>query len=308
VRLGVVLPMFGADADRVLGFARRAEALGYDGVFAFDHLMPLGGPADGPAFECFSTLAAIAATTERVSIGTLVARASLRPAGMLAKLAASVHELSRGRLILTIGTGDELSKREHDAFGIPYLGARDRRAHLEETVQAVSALFRGGRWAGGDHVPAIGGPLLPAVAREAPRIWVGGTSEAAVRSAAALADGWNGWGLPLETFDSRVRFLREEEGRIARGRDDAPAPAEATWGGVALVGRDAAELAAVLERRAAAGKEAPPGAWLVDREGLLANLVALREAGAAWAILLVSGPEDRLDLIAETALPALGGS
>jgi len=285
--------MFSREADRVLGFAQRAEGLGFDGVFAFDHLMPLGGPVDGPAFECFASLAAVAAATERVALGTLVARASLRPAGLLAKLAASVHAMSGGRLILTVGTGDELSKREHDAFGLPYFGSHDRRSHLEQTVAAVRALFAGERWPGGDHVPRIDGPLLPAVADAPPRVWIGGTSEAAVRSASALAEGWNGWGLSLETFAERARLLRE----LGTG--------EATWGGVALVGRDGAELDHLLERRAAADKAPPPGSWTVDAEGLAANLRRLRDAGASWVMLLPAGPADRLEVIAEAARAAL---
>jgi len=300
VRLGLVLPMFAGDRDRLLGFARHAEELGYDGVFAFDHLMPLGGPVDGPAFECFASLAAIAAATERITLGTLVARASLRPAGMLAKLAASVHAMSHDRLILTIGTGDELSKREHDAFGLPYFGPSERRAHLEQTVGAVRALFEGRAWPGGDRVPAVSGPLLPDVRGRAPRVWIGGTSEAAVRSAVALADGWNAWGLPVDTFASRVETLRATEAAAGSNR-----AIDATWGGLALVGRDRPDLDGLLERRRTAGKEPPPGAWTVDAGGLVSNLHALEAAGASWAILLVSGPFDRLDVIAEAALPAL---
>jgi alkanesulfonate monooxygenase SsuD/methylene tetrahydromethanopterin reductase-like flavin-dependent oxidoreductase (luciferase family) len=298
MRLGLVLPMFSGDAGALLRFARRAEDLGYDGVFAFDHLMPLGGPNDGPAFECFSSLAAVAAATERTALGTLVARASLRPAGLLAKLAASVQAMSGGRLILTVGTGDQLSKREHDAFGLPYLEAADRRRHLEETVGAVRALFAGDAWPGGERVSALTGPLLPPVSDDPPRVWIGGTSEAAVRSAAALADGWNGWGLDLDTFAGRARTLRD----ASSGRG------EATWGGVALVGRDRAELDALLERRAAAGKPPPPpGAWVVDTGGLVENLAGLRDAGASWAILLLAGPRDRIEVVAEAARPALEG-
>jgi alkanesulfonate monooxygenase SsuD/methylene tetrahydromethanopterin reductase-like flavin-dependent oxidoreductase (luciferase family) len=305
VRLGLVLPMFVEDPRRVLGFARRAEELGFDGVFAFDHLMPLGGPADGPAFECFCTLAAVAAGTERIAIGTLVARASLRPAGLLAKLAASVHAMAGGRLILTVGAGDELSKREHDAFGVPYLGASERRAHLEQVVGAVRDLVGGRAWPGGNRVPAIAGPLLPSVAEGPPRVWIGGTSEAAVDSAAALADGWNGWGMPIETFASRVRRLRDrrhDDDRAGENRGDL----DATWGGVALVGADRDEVRALLARRAGVGKPPPPGAWVVDGDGLAENLRGLRDAGAAWAILLPSGPPDRIDVIAELALPVLG--
>jgi alkanesulfonate monooxygenase SsuD/methylene tetrahydromethanopterin reductase-like flavin-dependent oxidoreductase (luciferase family) len=307
VRLGLILPMFSGDADRVIGFARRAEEVGFDGVFAFDHLMPLGGPVDGPAFECFATLAAVAAATERIALGTLVARAALRPPGMLAKLAASVDAMAHGRLILTVGTGDELSKREHDAFGLPYFGPGERRAHLEETVGAVRALLLGRAYPGGDRVPRLLGPLLPAATEGEPQVWIGGTSEAAVRSAVELADGWNGWGLPVETFASRVGLLRALVAERAGGGHEDTGAVEATWGGVALVGVDPAELDGLVERRTAAGKPPPPGAWVVDADGLVDGLRALRDAGASWAILLPSGPLDRLDLIAEVALPALAG-
>jgi alkanesulfonate monooxygenase SsuD/methylene tetrahydromethanopterin reductase-like flavin-dependent oxidoreductase (luciferase family) len=291
--------MFVGDPRRLLEFARRAEALGYDGLFAFDHLMPLGGPADGPAFECFSTLAAVAASTTRVSLGTLVARASLRPAGLLAKLATSLDAMSGGRLILTVGTGDDLSRREHEAFGLPYVGPGERRAHLEEVVASVRALLEGREWAGGGSVPALRGPLLPPPAAGRPIVWIGGTSEAAVRSAASLADGWNGWGLAPEVFRERATALRA----LSDGRR-----AEATWGGVVLAARDRPELDALLEARAAAGKTLPPGAWIVDAEGLVERLLELRDAGASWAIVLPSGPPDRLDLIAEVALPALAAA
>jgi alkanesulfonate monooxygenase SsuD/methylene tetrahydromethanopterin reductase-like flavin-dependent oxidoreductase (luciferase family) len=213
--------------------------------------------------------------------------------------------MARGRLILTIGTGDELSKREHDAFGLPYFRGRERRAHLEATVRAVRALLGGDPYPGDDHVPHLRGPLLPAAADGGPRVWIGGTSEAAVGSAVELANGWNGWGLPLETFASRAALVRARVAERPKRAGDGAGSVEATWGGVALVGVDGAELDALVERRTAAGKPPPPGAWVVDADGLVVNLRALAAAGASWAILLPSGPFDRIDLIAEVALPAL---
>jgi len=131
VKVGLVLPLFSGDPAKVLAFARHAEDLGYDGVFAFDHFFPPGAPRDRASLEAFSILAAVAAATERIAIGTLVTRASLRPAGLLAKLAVSLDDLSGGRMILGIGTGDPIDEPEHDAYGLPYLDKVERRAHVE---------------------------------------------------------------------------------------------------------------------------------------------------------------------------------
>jgi alkanesulfonate monooxygenase SsuD/methylene tetrahydromethanopterin reductase-like flavin-dependent oxidoreductase (luciferase family) len=285
--------MSSSDAERVVRFAQRAEELGFDGLFAFDHLFAPGGPPDRPSLEAFATLAAVAVSTSRVRIGTLVARASLRPAGLLARQANALDDLSEGRFVLGIGTGDELSRAEHDAFGLPYLGPEARRAQLIETVRAVRALGRGESYPGGEHVPAIPGPLLPAPRTPGgPPVWVGGTSEGAVRTAAHEADGWNGWALDVTTFASRVDLLRGEAG-IRR--------VEATWGGAAVVGvdpTDAAELSRSRQGRGLAGD-----AFSGDAETAGTWLGALETAGATWAILLAAGGAERMELIGERVLP-----
>lgn len=291
MKVGLVLPMATTEADRLLGFARRAEELGFDGLFAFDHLFPPGAPADRPSFEAFTALAAVAAATRRVALGTLVTRASLRPAGVTAKQAAALDDLSGGRFVLGIGTGDALSRAEHDAFGLSSLGPGVRREHLVETVRAIRDLFRGEPWAGGVHVPAMAGPLLPAP-RTPPPVWVGGASEATAAVAAREADGWNGWALPLPVFRRRAELVRAEAG----GRD-----VEVTWGGAMVVGLDVEEAGRLLEGRARRGVAAE--VWAGDVEGAASWLDGLRAAGASWAIVLPAGAPDRMELIGERVLP-----
>jgi alkanesulfonate monooxygenase SsuD/methylene tetrahydromethanopterin reductase-like flavin-dependent oxidoreductase (luciferase family) len=139
------------DVERVLAFAERGEDLGFDGLFAFDHLFPPGAPSDRPSLEAYATLAAIASSTSRVTIGTLVTRASLRSAGTIAKQATTLDDVSGGRFVLGIGTGDAIGRAEHEVFGLPYRPTI-RREHLTETVRAVRALLSGEQWPGGEHV------------------------------------------------------------------------------------------------------------------------------------------------------------
>lgn len=294
LRVGLVLPMGSGDTDRLLTFARRAETLGFDGLFGFDHFFPPGAPPDTPSLESYASLAAVAAVTERVTVGTLVTRASLRSLGILAKQVTSLDDISDGRFVLAIGTGDAASKKEHEVFDMPYLGPKVRVAHLVETVRGLRALFRGEAWVGGEHVPAAAGPILPAPRTEGgPPIWIGGASEGALAAAAGEAVGWNGWGLDEATFARKSARLRELGGR------DVPV----TWGGVAVVGRDEAEA----ERLAAARRDkgVVAGDFAGDALSAAAWLGRLHGAGAAWAIVLAAGGADRMELIGERVLPLL---
>ena len=298
MRIGLILPMFSGDADRVVRFARRAEELGYAGVFAFDHFFPPGAPSDRPSLEAFATVSAVAASTERMKVGTLVTRASLRPAGLLAKMAAAVDDVSGGRMILGIGTGDPIDRPEHDVFGLPMLGKAERRAHLAETVGAVKALFRGEPWPGGDCVPAVAGPLLPPPPTPGgPPVWIGGQADDVVRLAARTADGWNGWGLHVPEFARKASLLASEAG----GRRCEP-----TWAGIVVVGRDDVEAGQMLEARFEKGL-LETNVWAGSVQTLVSFLTGLREAGATWAVLVPAGPPDRLEMIARMVIPRVAG-
>ena len=293
MRIGLVLPM-SSPAGRVLAFARRAEELGFDGLFAFDHLFPPGAPPDRPSLEAYTTLAAVASVTERATIGTLVTRASLRPVGVLAKQVVGLDDISDGRFVLAIGTGDALSKAEHTTFGLPYLGPDVRRDHLVETVRALRALFAGEPWPGGEHVPPLAGPLLPPPRTEGgPPIWLGGTAEASVVAAARLGDGWNAWGVDPDAFGERARLLEREATR----------PVEATWGGAIVVGRDRAEAERLDADRRTRGLD--DGAFVGDVEEVAARLRAYGDAGATWTIVLAGGGGDRIEVLADAVVPAL---
>ena len=292
MKIGLILPLFSGDAERVLTFAGRAEELGFDGVFAFDHLFPPGNDPERPVLEAFGMLGAVAARTGQIAVGTLVARATLRDAGMVAKLAVTIDDVSGGRMILGVGAGDTGNDLEHRLFGIAAPHQAERREHLEETVRCVRALFEGRAWPGGSQVPATAGPLLPSARRGLP-IWIGGSSDSVVRLAAREADAWNGWQMEPDAFAGKVRLLRDAAG----GRS-----VRATWAGVALVGRDDTEVAELLGARRRRGLAAR--AWTGTVASLRARIVDLEGAGASWVVLALAGPVDRLELVGSEIVPA----
>jgi alkanesulfonate monooxygenase SsuD/methylene tetrahydromethanopterin reductase-like flavin-dependent oxidoreductase (luciferase family) len=298
VKVGLILPLFSGDADKVVSAARAAEELGFDGVFAFDHFFPPGAPPDRAALEAFTTLGAVAAATERVRLGTLVTRAILRPIGMLGKMAATLDLISNGRMILAVGTGDPIDRPEHDTFGFPNLSVKDRRAQLAETITGLKALFRGEPFEGGEYQPALEGPLLPPpVHSGGPPIWVGAQSEQVVRMAANLADGWNGWGLTPEAFRQKAEILAEEAGSVGRR-------VEATWAGIVLLGEDEGEVERLVQDRLRRGME-DGVAFAGTADRFAQHVRDLGDAGATWVIVVLAGPPGRRQLLAEQVLPAL---
>jgi alkanesulfonate monooxygenase SsuD/methylene tetrahydromethanopterin reductase-like flavin-dependent oxidoreductase (luciferase family) len=290
VKLGVSLPVFTDDVARPLNVARRAAEAGYEGAFAPDHLFPPGRPGS-PSIDAFTLLSAVGASYPELTIGTLVTRASLRPAGLLAKQAAGLAEIAGRGAVLGLGMGDKHSLAEHQAYGIPFPPIEERRVMLEETALACRALFRGEPWPGGDRVPAIAGPILPRAPAE---VWLGGVSERVIESAARAGEAWNGWQLDADGFEGRALRLAE----LAReaGRDPVEVPP--TWGGIALVGEDAAALRTLEEERATKGL--PMNVWHGTVDDLRIFADRLRAAGGTWLVVVPAGPSDRLDLIARS--------
>ena len=138
MKIGITLPQFRDEEDTALAAAVHAEKLGIDGVFVFDHLWPMGQPGR-PAISSGPLLGALAASTHTIQIGTLVARIGLLPDDVLVDVLCGVDALSGGRLVAGIGTGDKLSQKENEAYGIPFETADIRRQRLGSVATAVRA-------------------------------------------------------------------------------------------------------------------------------------------------------------------------
>ena len=142
MKLGIIVPqgwredLEGRDFETMVGVARRAEELGLDSIWLYDHLQTRDGNPD-PVLECWTSLAALARETSRVRLGQIVTCALYRNPGLLAQMAATVDAASGGRVVIGIGAGWD--EREYVDFGyedsLPPI--RERLAHLERTLQVL---------------------------------------------------------------------------------------------------------------------------------------------------------------------------
>ncbi|HWW44209.1 MAG TPA: TIGR03560 family F420-dependent LLM class oxidoreductase, partial [Acidimicrobiia bacterium] len=181
-----------ADAwARTVELAQRAEQLGYDHLWVYDHVETVPRREPTHVFEAFTTLAALSQRTSTIRLGQLVTCAAYRNAGLLAKEAAGVDVVSGGRLILGLGAG--WYEREYQAYGYDYPSAGTRLAILEETVQVVRAL-----WSEetvtfqGKHLRFDGAYCDPKPLQARPPLWIGGSGErVTLRIAAEHADATN---------------------------------------------------------------------------------------------------------------------
>ena len=187
MKVGITLPQFRDEGDTALAAARRAEELGIDGVFCFDHLWPMGQPGR-PALSSGPLLGALVASTSTIRVGTLVARIGLLPDEVLVEVLCGVQSLSGGRLVAGIGTGDRLSREENEAYGIPFESADVRRERLGSVATVVAAAGVP-VWLGG------GRPEMVALARAtgaAVNVWQLGAEPVAALAAQGVEVTWGG--------------------------------------------------------------------------------------------------------------------
>jgi probable F420-dependent oxidoreductase len=282
VKIGIQLP----EVERVvrwpeyLTMARAAEECGFDSIWIGDHLL-YDAPERGP-WEAWTLLAALAAATERVRLGPLVACAGFHPPGLLAKMAATIGEISGGRFVLGLGAG--WNEREFSAYGIPF----DRRVgRFEEAFAIVRGLLAGERvtFSGRFH-STEDAVLLPRPVDPVP-LMIGSNGPRMLSIALPHASWWNTW---FVDYGNTPEGFAELNARISEAAERA--------------GRDPAEIsrsacAHVLVDPANPERESPvPPVGIADAA---AHVRALGEAGAD-EVIVVAGPID------ERSIRALGAA
>jgi probable F420-dependent oxidoreductase len=213
-----VWPNMGHPVDEALDTARWADSAGWYGVWYADHYMPNTGTAEiqpGPAHECWAMLPAIAAVTEHVRVGPLVAPTSIHHPALLANRATTIDHLSNGRMVLGLGAGWQIN--EHLAYGIELEPPGRRVQRFEEAIQIVRALTTQDRTTfAGEMYTITDATADPKPVQSPLPILVGTAGPRMLRIVARYADEWNSWGHVETATSKRDAFDKACE---AVGRD-----------------------------------------------------------------------------------------
>jgi alkanesulfonate monooxygenase SsuD/methylene tetrahydromethanopterin reductase-like flavin-dependent oxidoreductase (luciferase family) len=276
LKVGVQLPEVERDVawPEYVAMARAAEEVGFDSIWLGDHLLYRGDgrPERGP-WEAWTLLAGLAAITERVQIGPLVACTAFHPPAVLAKMATTVDEVSRGRLVLGLGAG--WNEPDFNAFGLPFDHLASR---FEESFEIIRRLIAGervtyqGRFSSVDDAV-----LLPRPSRRPP-LMIGSTGPRVLRVALPHVDVWNSW---YDLFGNAPEGFERESQLVSRIAEE--------------VGRDASEIqrsacvsVALSDRRQQRHDrdDVPPIEG--DAETVLRRVREFGDAGADEVILIVT--------------------
>lgn len=251
--------------EQWLALARATESAGLDGLFRSDHYRSIVRGEPAGALDAWATLAALAAGTERIRLGTMVSPVTFRPPSVLAKNVVTVDHVSGGRVELGIGAG--WYEPEHDAYGFSFGTTRDRLDELDRQLAEITRQWT----AAGDIRP------LP-VQRPRPPIIVGGrTKPRTVAAAVRFADEYNTIAPSLDEARDRARIVAD----AAREAGREPLRFSMMIG--CVVGRDPTEVGDRLAAwRRVAGSE-PPLSGTVDE--VVSRLREYESVGVERAML-----------------------
>jgi alkanesulfonate monooxygenase SsuD/methylene tetrahydromethanopterin reductase-like flavin-dependent oxidoreductase (luciferase family) len=284
--------------DHLVDYVETATALGFEAVSANDHVV-FGAPwLDGP-----TALAAVVSCSGNARLFTTVANPVVRGPVMLTKVLAGLDVMSGGRVVAALGPGS--SDRDYASVGVPF---EERWQRFEEAVSATRALLLGGSFEG--HFYAVEGPLEPLSAQPSgPPLWVGSWgSDAGLRRAVRLGDGWlaSAYNITPGQFRDRWDMVQKLLGEARRDPADFANGIGTMWFHI-----DDRRANDVLEERLAPVIHRP-SEQLRERlafgpaEAVVEKLIAFRDAGVQWMFLWpVADDIEQLQRFADQVMPPL---
>jgi F420-dependent oxidoreductase-like protein len=284
----------GVSWDDWVALARACEENGIESLFRSDHYLSMAEPYRREALDAWTAIAALAARTERLRLGTLVSPVTFRHPALLANAVATVDQVSGGRVELGLGAG--WMEAEHRAYGFPFPDMSTRVRMLAEQAEIVHRLWTEERTTfRGEHYALEDCPGLPKPRRK-PRILIGGRARRGTADPAArFADEYN---TAFADVDE-CRAVRERlDAACARaGRDPSTLPLSLMTG--CVVGSDADEVRErVRRRRERSGSDEEPRAMLIGTvDEVAARLRELEQAGVVRVMLQHLDHRD-LDMVA----------
>jgi alkanesulfonate monooxygenase SsuD/methylene tetrahydromethanopterin reductase-like flavin-dependent oxidoreductase (luciferase family) len=268
----------GVTWEQWLALALATESAGLEGLFRSDHYRSIVRGEPAGSLDAWATLAALAARTERIRLGTMVSPVTFRPASVLAKNAVTVDHVSGGRVELGIGAG--WYEAEHETYGFPF---GTTRARLDELDRQLAEITR--QWTEAEDV------LPRPLQQPRPRIIVGGRAKPrTVAAAIRFADEYNTVFPSVDEARERARIVAE----AAREAGREPLRFSMMIG--CVVGRDTAEVEERLAAwRSLTGGEDPPISGTVD--GVVARLRDYESVGVERA-MLQHLPHEDIEMVA----------
>jgi alkanesulfonate monooxygenase SsuD/methylene tetrahydromethanopterin reductase-like flavin-dependent oxidoreductase (luciferase family) len=313
LKLGINLWSQASDWPSFLGAGKRADELGFDHLWTWDHVLAIFGDPAQPIFEGYTALAALAVATERVRLGLFVGANTFRNPGLVAKAVATIDHISEGRAIM--GLGGAWFGTEHEAFGLDFgSGFGQRLDWLAEAVPAVRTLLDGGEVTsepGGryafDHLRIAPLPIQGHV----PVMIGGGGERKTLRIVAENADIWNVFGTP-ETVARKDEILREHCAAVGR---DSNAIERSL--GCKITIRSTAEEAERVRRAKLEHNRTPMSRvegdvsfWTGTAEQIAETMLSYRRVGFDTFIVELAAPYDdeTMTALIETVKPMVEGA
>jgi F420-dependent oxidoreductase-like protein len=302
VEFGVTLPQIKRTWAETKAEAEEIERLGFHSVWFNDHLYGIPMPPI-PILEAWTALSAVAAVTARVELGTLVTPVGFRNPALLAKVAATLDQISGGRVIMGLGVG--WFEQEFRGYGIDFPPVQDRLGQLDEAAEIMKRMWSeeqvtfAGKYFRTDSVYCE-----PKPARRPPIMIGGGGEKVLLRLAAKHADVWNNLAVNQEKLAAKSEVLRRHCRDL--GRD--PATLRISQQTMVVIGADEADAQAKKEKAARIYGGHMGSGIAGTAEQCIEQIRRMRDLGCSLFIIEFFGRDVRepAQLFAEKVMPAFG--